>query len=120
MSPGGSIVQGLDDTLYSNSNGVYQYSNGEELYHQGLSPNIPVGAGYVGSSSVIVGFRSDCAQGDLHYGTKQESSRYAPVPDDSQLVSNLGLTQNITDHFSTDMEATSLPQRHQRCRLQQT
>lgn len=46
MSPGGSPVQGLDNTLYSN--GVYHYSNGQELFQHGLSPNIAVEAGYVG------------------------------------------------------------------------
>ncbi|KFY03705.1 hypothetical protein O988_01304 [Pseudogymnoascus sp. VKM F-3808] len=68
MSPGGSSVQGLDDTLYSN--GGYQYGNGQEFFHHGLSPNVEVGAGY----------------GDSQYGMKHEtSSRYAPVPDDPQL-----------------------------------
>lgn len=46
MSPGGSPLQGIDDTLYSN--GVYQYSNGQELFQHDLPPNIRVGAGYVG------------------------------------------------------------------------
>lgn len=47
MSPDGSPVQGLDDTLYNN--GVYHYSNGQELFQHGLlSPNIAVEAGYVG------------------------------------------------------------------------
>ncbi|KFY59195.1 hypothetical protein V496_05750 [Pseudogymnoascus sp. VKM F-4515 (FW-2607)] len=67
MSPGGSPLQGIDDTLYSN--GVYQYSNGQELFQHDLPPNIRVGAGY----------------GNLQYDMKQESSRYAPVPDDPQL-----------------------------------
>ncbi|KFY24971.1 hypothetical protein V493_04911 [Pseudogymnoascus sp. VKM F-4281 (FW-2241)] len=67
MSPGGSPAQGLDDTLYNN--GGYQYSNGQEIFQHGLSPNIGLGSGY----------------GDLGYDIKHESSRYAPVPDDPQL-----------------------------------
>lgn len=94
MSPGGSSVQGLDDTLYSN--GGYQYGNGQEFFHHGLSPNVEVGAGYVGSTSVIPEFRADCAQGDSQYGMKHEtSSRYAPVPDDPQLVSSLGVAEDV-------------------------
>ncbi|KFY16739.1 hypothetical protein V492_01129 [Pseudogymnoascus sp. VKM F-4246] len=68
MSPDGSPVPGLDDNLYGN--GVYQYGNGQDIFQNGLSPNIGIGPGY----------------GDLQYGeAKQEPTRYAPVPDDPQL-----------------------------------
>ncbi|KFY78045.1 hypothetical protein V499_02697 [Pseudogymnoascus sp. VKM F-103] len=71
MSPAGSPEQGLDDTLYSNG-GYHQYSNDQELYQHGLSPNnIAVGPGYEDLQ--------------FQYDMKQENSRYAPVPDDAQL-----------------------------------
>lgn len=35
----------------------------------------------------------------MRYGMKHEPSRYAPVPDDPQLVSNLGVTQNLANNF---------------------
>ncbi|OBT73239.1 hypothetical protein VF21_08840 [Pseudogymnoascus sp. 05NY08] len=67
MSPGGSSVQGLDDTVYSN--GLYQYGNDQEIFQHGLSPNIAVGPRYE----------------NLQYDMKQENSLYAPVADDQQL-----------------------------------
>ncbi|KFZ16245.1 hypothetical protein V501_02296 [Pseudogymnoascus sp. VKM F-4519 (FW-2642)] len=72
MSPAGSPEQGLDDnTLYSNG-GYHQYSNDQEIFQHGLSPNnIAVGSGYEDLQ--------------LQYDMKQENSRYAPVPDDAQL-----------------------------------
>lgn len=45
-------------------------------------------------ANAILGLHS--SSGDLRYGLEQEASRYAPVPDDPQLVSNLGVTQKVS------------------------